>query len=236
MIKEAVILAGGFGTRLSSVISDMPKAMAPVNGRPFLDYQLAYLAFSGIKQVILAVGFKHEKIIGHYGDSFGNIRIEYSVEHEPLGTGGAVKQAIKVAQNSPVLVLNGDTFFEIDLAKFHDFYRRRDAKMVMAIREMEDVSRFGTVDVEWDGQITGFYEKSEKSGKGKINGGIYLIDKNFFLNLDLPNKFSLEKDFFEKIYKQQSIYAMTCRRYFIDIGVPEEYAKTKDDFSYFRYF
>jgi D-glycero-alpha-D-manno-heptose 1-phosphate guanylyltransferase len=236
MIKEAVILAGGFGTRLSSVISDMPKVMAPVNGRPFLDYQLAYLAFSGIKRVIMAVGYKHEMIMQHYGDRFGNIRIEYSIEQEPLGTGGAVKQAFKIAQNSPVLVLNGDTFFEIDLSKFHDFYRRRDAKIIMAIREVDDVGRFGAVEVEWDGQITRFHEKSDMRDKGKINGGIYLIDKNFFLNLDLPNKFSLEKDFFEKIYKQQSIYAMTCRRYFIDIGVPDEYARTKDDFSYFRYF
>jgi D-glycero-alpha-D-manno-heptose 1-phosphate guanylyltransferase len=236
MIKEAVILAGGFGTRLSSVISDMPKVMAPVNGRPFLDYQLAYLAFSGIKRVILAVGYKHEMIMQHYGDRFGNIRIEYSIEHEPLGTGGAVKQAFKKAENSPVLVLNGDTFFEIDLSKFHDFYRRRDAKIIMAIREVEDVGRFGAVETEWDGQITRFHEKSDRSGRGKINGGIYLIDKNFFLGSDLPDKFSLEKDFFEKVYKQQNIYAMTCRRYFIDIGVPDEYARTKDDFSYFRYF
>jgi D-glycero-alpha-D-manno-heptose 1-phosphate guanylyltransferase len=236
MIKEAVILAGGFGTRLSSVISDMPKVMAPVNGRPFLDYQLAYLAFSGIKRVIMAVGYKHEMIMQHYGDRFGNIRIEYSIEQEPLGTGGAVKQAFKITQNSPVLVLNGDTFFEIDLSKFHDFYRRRDAKIIMAIREVDDVGRFGAVEVEWDGQITRFHEKSDMRDKGKINGGIYLIDKNFFLNLDLPNKFSLEKDFFEKVYKQQNIYAMTCRRYFIDIGVPDEYARTKDDFSYFRYF
>jgi D-glycero-alpha-D-manno-heptose 1-phosphate guanylyltransferase len=182
------------------------------------------------------VGYKHEMIMQHYGDRFGNIRIEYSIEQEPLGTGGAVKQAFKIAQNSPVLVLNGDTFFEIDLSKFHDFYRRRDAKIIMAIREVDDVGRFGAVEVEWDGQITRFHEKSDMRDKGKINGGIYLIDKNFFLNLDLPNKFSLEKDFFEKVYKQQNIYAMTCRRYFIDIGVPDEYARTKDDFSYFRYF
>jgi len=106
----------------------------------------------------------------------------------------------------------------------------------MAIREVDDVGRFGAVEVEWDGQITRFHEKSDMGGKGKINGGIYLIDKNFLLELDLPDKFSLEKDFFEKVYKQQNIYAMTCRRYFIDIGVPDEYARTKDDFSYFRYF
>ncbi len=236
MIKEAVVLAGGFGTRLSSVISDLPKAMAPVNGRPFLDYPLAYLAFSGISRVIMAVGYMHKKIMDHYGDRFGNIKIEYSIENEPMGTGGALKQAMMKAQSNTLLALNGDTYFEIDLSKFFDFFRRRHAKVAMAIHEVEDVSRYGAVETEWDGQITAFREKSELSGKGKINGGIYLIDKRFMMELDLPDKFSLEKGFFEKIYQQEKIFAMVCRQYFIDIGVPEEYEKTKDDFSYFRYF
>jgi len=236
MIKEAVILAGGFGTRLSSVLQGTPKPMAPVNGRPFLDYQMAYLAFSGIKKVILAVGYLHEQIVDHYGNGFGNISIDYSIETEPLGTGGAIKKALGLTSANPVLVLNGDTFFELELRKFHDFYRQRDAKLAIAMREVDDVSRYGGIEVDWDGRITRFYEKSELGGKGKINGGIYLINKNFLDTFDLPAKFSLEKDFFEKVYQDHQIYAMLCRRYFIDIGVPEEYSKTKDDFSYFRYF
>lgn len=236
MIKEAVILAGGFGTRLSGVLQGTPKPMAPVNGRPFLDYQLAYLAFNGIKKVIFAAGYLHEQITQHYGNRFGDLRIDYSIETEPLGTGGAVKQAFRKTEGITVLVLNGDTLFELDLPKFHDFYRRRETKLAIAMREVDDVSRYGGMEVDWDGQITAFYEKSEAGGKGKINGGIYLIDKNFLLEQDLPAKFSLEKDFFEKVYTQHKIYGMLCRRYFIDIGVPEEYAKTQDDFSYFRYF
>lgn len=236
MIKEAVILAGGFGTRLSSVLQGAPKPMAPINGRPFLDYQLAYLAFTGIKKVVLAVGYLHEQIINHYGNRFGNIKIDYSIENEPLGTGGAIKQAMMKAEAATVLVLNGDTLFEVDLAKFHDFYRMRNTNLAIVVREVDDVSRFGTVETDWDGRITAFHEKSLVGGKGKINGGIYLIDRNYLMTQDLPDKFSLEKDFFEKIYLNQNIYAMLCRRYFIDIGVPDEYAKTKDDFSYFRYF
>lgn len=236
MIREAIVLAGGLGTRLSGVIGDLPKALAPVNGRPFLDYQLAYLAFSGVKRVIIAAGYMHQKIMDQYGERFGSLLIDYSVETEPLGTGGALKQAIKLAQYNPVLVLNGDTFFEVELSKFLDFYRRRNAKIAIVTREVENTARYGSVEVEWDGEITAFNEKTETGDKGRINGGIYLIDKNMFLSNDLPDKFSLEKDFFEKVYKSQKIYAMLCRRYFIDIGVPDDYAKTKDDFSYFRYF
>ncbi|HPA13350.1 MAG TPA: nucleotidyltransferase family protein [Bacteroidales bacterium] len=236
MISEAVILAGGFGTRLSSVLQGIPKPMAPVNGRPFLDYQMAYLAFHSIKRVILSVGYLHDQIISHYGNRFGNIDIVYSIEHEPLGTGGAIKKALLESKENPVLVLNGDTFFELDLREFHDFYRRRNTTLTIAMREVNDTSCYGSIEVDWNGRITGFYEKSESGKKGKINGGIYLIDKNFLFGFNLPDKFSIEKDFFEKIYRDHNIYAMLFKNYFIDIGVPEEYSKTKDDFRYFRYF
>lgn len=236
MIREAVILAGGFGNRLQGVLQGIPKPMAPVNGRPFLDYLLAYLAFSGINRVVMAVGYLHETIIQHYGNRYGNISLVYSVEKEPLGTGGALKQALPEIHSGQVLVLNGDTFFELDIHKFHDFYLQRKAQIAIAIRESEEAARYGIIETAWDGQITAFHEKSAAAVKGKINGGIYLIDKEFFLGFALPNKFSLEKDFFEKIYTTHKLYAMLCRRYFIDIGVPEDYAKTKDDFSYFSYF
>lgn len=236
MIREAVILAGGLGTRLRSVVSDLPKPMAPVNGRPFLDYQLAYLAFFGVKKVILAVGYLHEKIIQHYGDHFGNLSIEYSIEHEPLGTGGALKLALEKTTVNPILVTNGDTFFELELSKFRDFYRMRDARLTIALREVDDTSRYGKITIDWDGRITEFSEKSEEGGPGFINGGIYLLDKNFFSSFQLPDKFSLERDFLQQIYKTHPIYGMICRKYFVDIGVPEEYERTREDFSYFRYF
>ncbi len=235
MIKEAIILAGGFGTRLSSVVRDVPKSMAPVNGRPFLDYQLDYLDVFGIQKVILSVGHLHEKIIDHYGDQYRDIRIEYCIEEEPLGTGGGLKKAMSVAEGPLVIAMNGDTFYEIDFMKFLHIHRGKESKLSIVLREVDDVSRYGSIERDEDRRIVGFYEKNRKSGKGFINGGIYIINKRFFDKHNLPDKFSLEQDFFEKIYKKEKIYGILCRQYFIDIGVPEDYAKAQEDFKNFRY-
>lgn len=235
MIKEAIILAGGFGTRLSSVINDLPKSMAPVNGRPFLDYQLDYLDVFGVQRVILSVGHLHEKIMEHYGDRYKDIKIDYSVETEPLGTGGGLKKAIQMAEGPLVIAMNGDTFYEIDFIKFLHIHRGKESKLSIILREVEDVSRYGAIERDEERRITGFFEKNVKSGKGLINGGIYIINKRFFESQNLPDKFSLEKDFFEKIYKTEKIYGVLCRQYFIDIGIPEDYAKAQEDFRDFRY-
>jgi len=236
MIKEAIILAGGFGTRLNSVVSDLPKSMAMVNGKPFLDYQLNYLDAFGIERIILSVGHLHEKIIEHYGDYYKNLKIDYAIEKEPLGTGGGLKLAMKLANGPLVFVLNGDTFYHIDYLKFLDIHRGKQAKISIVLRQLDDVSRYGSIERNDDRQITGFWEKNKKSGKGLINGGVYIFNKQFFLNQNLPDKFSLESDFFEKIYKTEKIYGILCRQYFIDIGVPEDYAKAQDDFKDFEYF
>lgn len=236
MIKEAIILAGGLGTRLSSVVSDLPKCMAPINGRPFLNYQLDYLYVFGIERVILSVGHLHEKIIKHYGDQYNNIKLDYAIEKEPLGTGGGLKLAMKMAEGPLVYVLNGDTFYHIDYKKFLDIHRGKEAKLSIVLRELDDVMRYGSIERDDSRRITGFWEKSKKSGKGFINGGVYIINKRFFESQNLPDKFSLEKDFFEKVYKNEKIYGILCRQYFIDIGVPEDYEKAQDEFKDFEYF
>ena len=236
MIKEAVILAGGLGTRLREVVKDIPKSMAPVDGRPFLEYQLDYLHVFGVQRVILSVGYLRQAIMDHFGNDYNGIRIEYAIEEEPLGTGGGLKLAMQKASEVNIPVLNGDTFFMIDFKKLIDIHRGKESKLTIVLREMEDVSRYGTIERNDDRQITAFHEKSEKSGKGFINGGIYLINRRFFLEQDLPEKFSLEKDFFENIYKTHKIYGILCRQYFIDIGVPEDYAKAQHDFKEFGYF
>lgn len=235
MIKEAIILAGGFGTRLSSVVNDVPKSMAPINGRPFLDYQLDYLDVFSVRKVIISIGYLHEKIMEHYGNQYKNIEIDYAIETEPLGTGGGLKKAMAMAEGPLVIGMNGDTFFEIDFMKFLHIHRGKESKFSMVLRELEDVSRYGSVERDGDRRITGFFEKNQKSGKGLINGGIYIINKRFFDSQKLPDKFSLEKDFLEKIYKKEKIYGILCRQYFIDIGVPEDYAKAQEDFKDFRY-
>ncbi len=235
MIKEAIILAGGFGTRLSSVVNDVPKSMAPVNGRPFLDYQLDYLDVFGVRKVILSIGYLHEKIMKHYGNQYKDIEIDYAIETEPLGTGGGLKKAMAMAEGPLVIGMNGDTFYEIDFMKFLHIHRGKESKFSMVLRELEDVSRYGSVERDEDRRITGFFEKNHKSGKGLINGGVYIINKRFFDSQNLPDKFSLEKDFLEQIYKKEKIYGILCRQYFIDIGVPEDYAKAQEDFKDFRY-
>ena len=236
MIKEAIILAGGFGTRLKEVVPDLPKAMAPVNGRPFLDYQFDYLDIFGINRIILSVGYMHEKIIEHYGDQYKDIKLEYAIEKEPLGTGGGLLLAMQKVTGNSVIALNGDTFFMIDFKKFVDIHRAKESKLSIILREVVDVSRYGSVERDENRIITGFFEKSEKKGTGYINGGIYLINKPFFLSQNLPEKFSLEKDFFEKVYKQYKIYGVLCRQYFIDIGIPKDYERAQHDFTQFEYF
>jgi D-glycero-alpha-D-manno-heptose 1-phosphate guanylyltransferase len=236
MIKEAIILAGGFGTRLQEVLPDLPKALAPINGRPFLDYQFDYLDVFGINHIILSVGYMHEKIIGHYGNQYKDIKLDYAIETEPLGTGGGLLLAMQKVEGNSVIVLNGDTFFMIDFKKFVDIHRAKESKLSIILREVVDVSRYGSVERDENKLITGFFEKSKKKGTGYINGGIYLINKAFFLSHNLPEKFSLEKDFFEKIYQNHKILGILCRQYFIDIGIPSDYQRAQHDFTQFEYF
>jgi D-glycero-alpha-D-manno-heptose 1-phosphate guanylyltransferase len=210
--------------------------MASINGKPFLDYQLDYLEVFGIQRVILSVGYLREQIMDHYGNKYKDIKIDYAIEEEPLGTGGGLKLAMALAEGPLVYVLNGDTFYHIDYLKLLDIHRAKESKLSLVLREVEDTSRYGCVERNENRQITGFFEKNQSSGKGFINGGVYIINKRFFLSQNLPDKFSLEKDFFEKIYKTEKIFGILCRQYFIDIGIPEDYEKAQDDFKDFEYF
>ncbi len=232
MIREAIILAGGFGTRLQGVIGkDIPKPMAPVSGRPFLEYLLAYLNKAGVSRIILASGYKHEVIENHFGNSFMGMAIKHSVEKSPLGTGGAVKQAIKFAEGTNVLVVNGDTFFDVNLHKLENFFRSNEADVCIALRKVGDVSRYGKVEIDLKNRILGFQEKGAASGMGFINGGTYIISRKAFMKLDLPEVFSLEKDYFEKYYTKQQMFGVRCFSYFLDIGIPEDYEEAQHAFE-----
>jgi D-glycero-alpha-D-manno-heptose 1-phosphate guanylyltransferase len=232
LIKEAIILAGGFGTRLKDVIGDdIPKPMAPVNDKPFLEYLIAYLDKWGVSRVILATGYKHEVIEAHFGNSFLEMEIVYSVEEEPLGTGGAVKKAMEYVNGQSVYVVNGDTYFDVNLWKIANFFQSKDADVCMTLRKMGETSRYGTVKIDLDNKISEFTEKGSHTGMGFINGGTYIIKTRSFLELDLPDKFSLEKDYFEKYYTQQRMYGARCFSFFLDIGIPEDYEEAKDAFE-----
>ncbi|MDO9512094.1 MAG: nucleotidyltransferase family protein [Bacteroidales bacterium] len=235
MIKEAIILAGGMGTRLKSITGSLPKPMAPVNGRPFLEYILDYLELYSVKRVILSVGYNHEAIESHFKKRYKYINIDYAIEETPLGTGGGILQAMKMIEGRRAIVMNGDTMYRVNLGKLYDFTQVHKANIALALREVNDVSRYGAVEINERAIITSFREKGEISGKGMISGGVYAINKDFFLDFGLPEAFSMEKDFFEKIYKEQSIYGIRCNQFFLDIGIPEDYQKAQDEFKLFEY-
>ncbi|MFC1546265.1 nucleotidyltransferase family protein [bacterium] len=228
MKKEAIILAGGFGTRLKDIIKDVPKSMAEIKGKPFLCYLLDYLAGQKIQKVILAVGYKHESISGYFGAKYKNIDIIYSIEDKPLGTGGAVLKALNLAQSNDVFVFNGDTFFDVDLSKLYSEYIQKQADIEAALKPMSKFDRYGTVEISDDFRIKAFYEKEYKE-QGLINGGVYIINKNIFNNKGFGENFSFEKDFLENWFKECSFYASIFDNYFIDIGVPQDYEKAKND-------
>jgi len=233
--QEAIILAGGKGTRLNEVVKDIPKVMAPVNGRPFLEYVLDYLGEFIIEHVVLSVGHMKESVISHFGNQYKNIRIDYSIEDEPLGTGGAMKKAFELIEGNRAFVMNGDTLFKLDLTRHFDFHTIRKTYFSLTLREVPDVSRYGAVEVDEERKITAFCEKGEKKGKGFINGGVYLVNKKFFERNSFPEVFSLEKDCFETLVDTGQFYGLICRQYFIDIGIPEDYEKAQHDFKTFEH-
>jgi D-glycero-alpha-D-manno-heptose 1-phosphate guanylyltransferase len=222
---EAVILAGGLGTRLSSVLKEVPKPMAPVGERPFLEFLLEWLTGYEISKIIMSVGYKSEIISSFFGIGFNGVPIEYSNEEEPLGTGGGVLKAVEKIEGNDFLVLNGDTYFPVNL---HDFRKRHismKGDITVALKEMHDFSRYGAVDIDMNNSIIRFHEKEFRK-TGLINGGIYLINKDFITGLNLPERFSFEKDVLEK-HTGGNIKGIMYQSQFIDIGIPEDYFKAQ---------
>lgn len=219
---EAIILAGGFGTRLSTVVSDVPKPMAPINERPFLEYLLDDLNEKGISRVILAVGYKKEIIKSHFKEKYKNIDIIYSDEDIPLGTGGAIKKALTLAENENIFIINGDTFFDVNLKEMYQFHKKNSSKLTLAIKEMEKFDRYGSLVLDKDKIIK--FEEKKYNEKGYINGGIYLINKELLIEEKKEN-FSFEKEILENKNLKIEKYGYKSEGYFIDIGIPEDYYK-----------
>ncbi|EDP0218587.1 nucleotidyltransferase family protein, partial [Campylobacter jejuni] len=219
---QAIILCGGLGTRLKSVIKDIPKPMAPINDKPFLEFIFEYLKKQGIKEVILAVSYKYEVIQEYFKDEFLGIKIKYSIEKEPLGTGGAIKEALKFIKNE-AYVLNGDTIFDIDLKKLI----LNNSKICLALKQMNDFDRYGTVELDSKNYIKLFKEKEFKK-QGLINGGIYFLNKDIFNDFTLQEKFSFE-EFLQENYEKLKAKAHIFDNYFIDIGVPGDYGRFMND-------
>lgn len=228
---EAVILAGGFGTRLQAVLKEVPKAMAPVKGRPFLQYLLNHLEANGIKRVVLSVGHRSDMIIDHFGYRYQGIIIDYAIEDEPLGTGGGIRLALEKCSDENVLAMNGDTMFAIDLKDFYKKHLLHKAMISIALRKVEDISRYGSVRTDENNAVTAFGEKSVDEVPGLINGGVYFINRQNFLNSGLTGAFSMETDCFEHWYQKGLIAGFPYDAYFLDIGIPEDYLKAQHEFT-----
>jgi D-glycero-alpha-D-manno-heptose 1-phosphate guanylyltransferase len=227
MEREAVILAGGLGTRLRGVIDDLPKSMAPVKDRPFLGYILDQLSRHRITRAILAAGYRNEDIIAFFGNRYKEIELVYSVESEPLGTGGAILKAAESINSDSFLVLNGDTLFDIDLEDFRKSFKYSNASLSVALKPMVDFERYGSVNLKGD-RIISFNEKKYCS-EGLINGGIYIINSNWLKAVSPAEKFSFEKDIMEKRVLADKINGYISDTYFIDIGIPEDYERAQKE-------
>lgn len=232
---QALLLAGGLGTRLRSVVNDRPKPMAPVKqDTPFLYYLVTQLKKNGITDILFAVGYKGSMIEEYFGDghAFG-INASYSYEEEQLGTAGAIKNAASQILDEEFLVLNADTFYDIDYRKLFDMRKNLHAEMTLILREIEDASRYGVVTLDGN-RIIRFNEKTDKKGKALINGGIYLMNKK--LLDDIPQgKCSLENEMIPFwLEKGYYLSAYVNEGYFIDIGIPEDYLRFQKDVERFE--
>jgi D-glycero-alpha-D-manno-heptose 1-phosphate guanylyltransferase len=223
---EAIVLAGGMGTRLRYAVSDVPKPMAPVNGKPFLFHVLNWLKDFPVETIIISAGYKSESIVEYFGKSFCGINIEYVIEEAPLGTGGAIRFGMKNCTDGSILVVNGDTYFPVEIDRFLHFHMEANSKFSLALKPMKDFSRYGSVECKGD-EILKFNEK-KFCAEGLINGGVYLIDRKFFNSLNIPDAFSVEKEVLEKYAGSGLLRCMISDKPFIDIGIPEDYKRAGD--------
>lgn len=228
MYREAVVLAGGLGTRLKGEVPDLPKCLAPVAGKPFLDYIIHYLVDQGVDKVIFALGVWHEKVTDHLIKNWPELNYAISIENEPLGTGGAISLATNHVTTDVFFVLNGDTYFDVNLSDLEKTHTDTHAKITLALKPMTHFDRYGSVVLE-DGIITHFNEKVHMD-YGLINGGIYLIEKEFLIKHAPESKYSFEKAILETSAQDKVVAGCICNGYFIDIGIPEDYQKANQDF------
>lgn len=225
----AVILVGGFGKRLRTVVPDTPKVLAHVCGRPFLSFQLDKINSTGIRDVILCTGYMAEMVESAFGNTYKSLRLTFSREDLPLGTGGALRLAYPLIKSKYVLVMNGDSFVNSDLTSFMDWFFDTEADAGLLLAHVSDTSRYGKVTVAEDGEILAFEEKDESCGKGWINAGIYIMKRRMVSSIPIGTPFSLEREFFPNLVGK-GLYGFLFNGDFIDIGTPESYSLAQSFF------
>lgn len=228
MDTSAIILAGGLGTRLRTVVPDKPKVLATVAGRPFITYLLDQLRRTGIRRVVLSTGHLAEQFADAIGDEYHGLAISYAEESEPLGTGGATKFAGALADTPHVLVMNGDSYFDADLGEYMAWHGAGGQDASLLLVEVPDASRFGTVELRADGvHVAAFREKQPEQVPGKINAGVYLFRREMLERIP-AGKCSVERDVFPRWLDEFDVRAWVTDGEFIDIGVPDDYQRSHD--------
>ncbi len=218
----SVILAGGLGTRLQSVVADRPKVLAEINGRPYLAYLLDQLAEARIRRVVLCTGYKGDMVKACFGYTYGSLQLTYSQETQPLGTAGALKLAAQFFDSDPVLVMNGDSYCQLDFKAAYAFHLRKSAQATMVLATVPDVERYGQVNTNDPGWIVAFEEKGAKTGPGWINAGIYFLSPTLITNLPANKPLSIERDLFPTL-TDGALLAYRSSGKFIDIGTPASF-------------
>lgn len=231
---KSLVLAGGLGKRLRSLVSDKPKVMAPVAGKPFLEHVLISLKKSGLREIILSVGYMKESVTDYFGDGQQlGVEIDYSIDQQPLGTGGAIKNSEPLI-NETFIVLNGDTYVDLDYRKLIAFHKEKASQVTIALTTVKDSSRYGTVEMNQEENLVAFKEKSSDSSNksGLINAGVYVIEPDIFSHLPPEKPISFERDILPDMIKSNiPIYGFENNGYFVDIGVPEDYQSAQKYFE-----
>jgi D-glycero-alpha-D-manno-heptose 1-phosphate guanylyltransferase len=226
-LGDAIILAGGRGKRLRNLTDLVPKPMVEVNDKPFLDYLLTYLSAQRFGRIILSVGYKHEIIRGYFGTSYKGMHLDYVIEDSPLGTGGALKRALREVNGEHAVVLNGDTFFQIELADLVKFHTAQTSVLTIAVKPMQNFDRYGSLMLS-NGRVCRYEEKRFRES-GYINGGVYVMSKAILEQFEAEgDSFSFER-FLETNVERIAPSPFISDGYFIDIGTPEDYRKGKDE-------
>jgi D-glycero-alpha-D-manno-heptose 1-phosphate guanylyltransferase len=223
---DALVLAGGFGTRLRAVVPDLPKPMAPVCGKPFLELLLGALRGKGLQRAVLSLGYRADVIQQHFGPRFGSLELAYEVEDTPLGTGGAIRRGLARCQGDAVLVVNGDTLLDIELQAVQAAWNQQHQPLIVGV-QVPDTSRYGRLAVEGN-KLSGFAEKGV-AGPGLINSGHYVLPRGLLADPALPEAFSFEADFLVPRLASLQMAVFASQGSFIDIGVPEDYARAQTE-------
>ncbi|HSF44621.1 MAG TPA: HAD-IIIA family hydrolase [Chitinophagaceae bacterium] len=226
--KEIMILAGGSGTRIQEKLPGLPKALAPIGDKTFIDHLIHLYVSKGIERFVFCLGEYKDQLIKHIEINYPRINKAFVCESQPLGTGGAVKNALAHCRDNNILIVNGDTYFPIDLESAATFHDQTQAECTLVLKPSKDLSRFGKIKIGDNGRVTQFLEKAG-TGEGLINGGTYLLNKQAFLQHQLPDIFSFEKEYLEKYFDRARIFGLSQDVYFIDIGIPEDLARAQTE-------